>query len=228
MNNRTHMCGEVTAEVAGQSVILKGWVQRARNLGGIVFVWLRDRTGIVQVVFDGNDISKELLELAAEQSGISRDVIENYDEMPTNSLLYSLSMGNYGMGGGGPFTMPINHQIFLAQFDAIQKLSADGACVIVGRCADYALSKYPHLVSVFVHAEMKKRVERVCRLYNLSDKEAAERIIKVDKKRASYHNFYSTKKWGNADSYHLSVDSGAIGIDGTVDLIRLFADKKEA
>ena len=64
MNNRTHMCGEVTAEVAGQSVILKGWVQRARNLGGIVFVWLRDRTGIVQVVFDGNDISKELLELA--------------------------------------------------------------------------------------------------------------------------------------------------------------------
>ena len=53
-------------------------------------------------------------------------------------------------------------------------------------------------------------------------------IIKVDKKRASYHNFYSTKKWGNADSYHLSVDSGAIGIDGTVDLIRLFADKKEA
>lgn len=69
---------------------------------------------------------KELLELAAEQSGISRDVIENYDEMPTNSLLYSLSMGNYGMGGGGPFTMPINHQIFLAQFDAIQKLSADG------------------------------------------------------------------------------------------------------
>ena len=63
MNNRTHMCGEVTAEVAGQSVILKGWVQRARNLGGIVFVWLRDRTGIVQVVFDGTDISKELLEL---------------------------------------------------------------------------------------------------------------------------------------------------------------------
>ena len=64
MNNRTHMCGEVTAEAAGQSVILKGWVQRARNLGGIVFVWLRDRTGIVQVVFDGNDISRELLELA--------------------------------------------------------------------------------------------------------------------------------------------------------------------
>ena len=62
MNNRTHMCGEVTAEAAGQSVILKGWVQRARNLGGIVFVWLRDRTGIVQCTFDeADDKAMELL-----------------------------------------------------------------------------------------------------------------------------------------------------------------------
>ncbi|MDD3334145.1 MAG: aspartate--tRNA ligase [Eubacteriales bacterium] len=64
MNNRTNMCGEITAEHAGKQVILKGWVQRSRNLGGIVFIWLRDRTGIVQVVFDGNTISPELLALA--------------------------------------------------------------------------------------------------------------------------------------------------------------------
>lgn len=69
MNNRTHMCGEVTAEAVGKSVVLKGWVQRARNLGGIVFVWLRDRTGIVQVVFDGNAISPELLSLAESLRG---------------------------------------------------------------------------------------------------------------------------------------------------------------
>lgn len=170
---------------------------------------------------------KELLELAAQQSGLSKDVIESYDEMPTSSLLYSLSMGNYGMGGGGPFNLPLNHQIFLAQFDAIQKLAEQGACVIVGRCADYALHQYPHLVSVFVHAELQKRIERVSRLYNLSEKEAAERIIKTDKKRASYHNFYATKKWGTCESYHLSVDSGVIGIDGAVSLICDFADRKE-
>lgn len=170
---------------------------------------------------------KELLELAAERSGISREVIESYDEMPTNSLLYSLSMGNYGMGGGGPFNMPLNHQVFLAQFDAIQKLSEQGACVIVGRCADYALHKYPHLVNVFVHAELQKRIERITKLYGLSEKEAAERIMKTDKKRATYHNFYATKKWGSCDSYHLTVDSGAVGIDGAVKIIRDFADIKE-
>ena len=170
---------------------------------------------------------KELLELAAERSGISRDVIESYDELPTNSLLYSLSMGNYGMGGGSAFTMPLNHQVFLAQFDAIQKLSRQGACVIVGRCADYALHEYPHLVSVFVHAELQKRIERVSRLYGLSEKEAADRIMKTDKKRAAYHNFYATKKWGNCDSYHLTVDSGAVGIDGAIKIICDFADIKE-
>ena len=69
MNNRTHMCGEVTAEAEGQSIVLKGWVQRSRNLGGIVFIWLRDRTGIVQVVFDGNSISPELLALAESLRG---------------------------------------------------------------------------------------------------------------------------------------------------------------
>ena len=69
MNNRTHMCGEVTTEAVGQSIVLKGWVQRSRNWGGIVFIWLRDRTGIVQVVFDGKQITPELLALAESLHG---------------------------------------------------------------------------------------------------------------------------------------------------------------
>ena len=48
---RTHYCGEVTEALAGQQLTLNGWVQRTRNLGGVIFVWLRDVSGIVQVVF---------------------------------------------------------------------------------------------------------------------------------------------------------------------------------
>jgi aspartyl-tRNA synthetase len=51
---RTCMCAEAGESLLGQEVILMGWVQRARNMGGIVFVWLRDRSGIVQVVFNSN------------------------------------------------------------------------------------------------------------------------------------------------------------------------------
>ena len=69
MNNRTHMCGDINENCIGQSVVLKGWVQRSRNLGGIVFIWLRDRSGIVQVVFDGNQIDASLLQLAESLRG---------------------------------------------------------------------------------------------------------------------------------------------------------------
>ncbi len=66
---RTGMCAELSAENAGQTVVLKGWVQRSRNLGGIIFVWLRDRSGIVQVVFDGNTIKPELFAVAEQLRG---------------------------------------------------------------------------------------------------------------------------------------------------------------
>ena len=83
---------------------------------------------------------KELLTHAAKESGMSKELFENYDEAPTNSLLYSLSMGAYSMGNlsAASFNLPLNHKVFLAQFDAIKKLADQSGCVIVGRCADYA------------------------------------------------------------------------------------------
>lgn len=138
---------------------------------------------------------KQLLVQAAKDSGIAQEVLENYDEAPTNSLLYSLSMGAYSMGnmGAASFNLPMNHKVFLAQFDTIKRLADQGGCVIVGRCADYALMKHPHRVSVFVYADIKKRVDRVAKYDNISPKEAEERLMKADKKRASYYNFSPVK-----------------------------------
>lgn len=62
--NRTYFCGEVPASSVGEKVTLKGWVQKRRNLGGLIFVDLRDRTGIVQVVFNPEVATSEILELA--------------------------------------------------------------------------------------------------------------------------------------------------------------------
>ncbi|MCY8754938.1 aspartate--tRNA ligase [Bacillus haynesii] len=63
MFGRTYYCGEITEKAIGESVVLKGWVQKRRDLGGLIFIDLRDRTGIVQVVFNP-DVSKAALETA--------------------------------------------------------------------------------------------------------------------------------------------------------------------
>ena len=94
---------------------------------------------------------KELLALAAKNSGLCEELFETHDEKPTNSFLYSLVMDTYSMGytTSGYMDMPINHKIFLAQFDTIKQLADQESCVIVGRCADYALADYPKVVSIY-------------------------------------------------------------------------------
>ena len=171
---------------------------------------------------------KELLELAAKESGLCEELFASQDEKPTNSFLYSLVMDTYSLGYTNSYVdMPINDKVFLAQFDAIKKLAERESCVIVGRCADYALEDNPYAVSVFIKASLDERVQRIKRIYELNDSKAADLIQKTDKRRASYYNYYSSKKWGEAKSYNLCIDSGLVGIDGAIDMILKFIELKE-
>lgn len=171
---------------------------------------------------------KELLELAAKESGLCEELFASQDEKPTNSFLYSLVMDTYSLGYSNTYMdMPINHKVFLAQFDTIKKLADKESCVIVGRCADYALEDNPYATSVWIKASLDERIKRIKRIYELSDSKAAELIQKTDKRRASYYNYYSSKKWGEAKSYDLCIDSGIVGIEGAIDLIMHFIELKE-
>ena len=164
----------------------------------------------------------ELLDIAAKKSGICEELFQTNDEKPTSSLLYSLVMGSYGGN-----SLPFNHKIFLAQFDAIRSIADEGPCVIIGRCGDYALEDYPNLINIFIHADLKLRIKRAIENYGIESGKAEDFVLKTDKKRASYYNFYSSRKWGNLDNYDLTVDSGFLGIDNTVELIKKFIELKE-
>lgn len=172
---------------------------------------------------------KELLTLAAKESGLCEELFETHDEKPTSSFLYSLVMDTYSLGytTSAYMDMPINHKIFLAQFDTIKKLADEESCVIVGRCADYALADYPNTVSVFITGEDKDKLERLKEMYKVDDSKAKDIMVKTDKKRASYYNYYSSKKWGDSRSYDLCINSTALGMEGSVDMILDFAKKKQ-
>ena len=160
---------------------------------------------------------KELLKLQAKNSGIAEKVLESYDESPSNSLLYSIVMDVYpSMNYVGT---SLNQQIYQAQFETSRGLMGTGDCVIVGRGADYILRDYEKLITVFVHADLDVRAERVAEYEKISLEKARDLIHKADKKRASFYNFQTEKKWGQASGYMLSLDSEALGYDGCVDLI---------
>ncbi len=171
---------------------------------------------------------KELLALAAKNSGLCEELFQSHDEKPTNSFLYSLVMDTYNVGltSSGYMDMPINHKIFLAQFDTIKKLAQEESCVIVGRCADYALADDPNLVSVFITADDKDKIQSLKELYQIDDAKAKEVMVKTDKKRSSYYNYYSNKKWGDVRSYDLCINRSPIGVDGAVDMILKYIEVK--
>ena len=164
---------------------------------------------------------KELLTRAAKESGFCEEMIHNHDERPTNSFLYNLVMDTYSFGyNSSSFVdMPISHKVFLAQFDTIQKIAKEGPCIIVGRCADYALAEMSNCLHIFIYGNEESKVKRIMEKYSLSEAKAREMIIKKDKQRQSYYNYYSSKKWGRADSYDLCINSSILGVEGTANLI---------
>ena len=153
---------------------------------------------------------KELLAEASKDSGICQEVMETYDEKQGKRSFFSL-MGNIQgrMDPAGMYLeMPLNHRIFLAQFDTIRRIADEGPCVIVGRCADYVLRDHENVLNVFIKASMEERIK------------PEETIRKEDKQRATYYNYYATGTWGDVANYHLTLDTGVLGVDGAVELIR--------
>ena len=173
---------------------------------------------------------KQLLAEAAKDSGICEELFEDHDEKPTRSLLFSMVMGMqmHSDTAGVYMDMPLNHKIFLAQFDAIRRIASEGPCVIVGRCADYVLRDKKNAVHVFVKADMPSKVERAVTYYGVDRMKAEETIRKADKQRASYYSYYATSDWGDINNYDLCVDTGKLGVDGAVELICRHIEIREA
>lgn len=168
----------------------------------------------------------ELITRAAKESGYAEAAFHNAETKATNSLLYSIAMGMsaYGNQEIGFSHLSLDDQIYLAQSDVIRKVAEEGPCVIVGRCADYVLKEMEHVIHIFVHADLVFRKERAIQMDHLDPNKAEEIILKTDKRRANYYNYHSGEKWGKATNYHLSINSGYVGIDNAVACIKAYVD----
>lgn len=171
---------------------------------------------------------KELVEMAAQKSDISKEALKEVDERATSSFLYSLAGGNYSMRGiNAPlyYELPINDKLFIAQADVIKNVAKQGSCVIVGRCADYVLEDEENvdLMNIFVYASLDFRAKRVMNALGLSQAKARDRVTKTDKQRRVYYDYYTSKNWGVMSNYDLCLNTEKIGIDNAADLVIKYA-----
>lgn len=173
-----------------------------------------------------NYYDKNLLQIAAEKSGISTKMFEDADEKH-NSFLYSLSLAHYSGIASPAYLNDVitNDKLFVIQSNVIKDIALKESCVIVGRCADSILKEKTDVLSVFITAPYNTRVERIMRVYGVPENNAKSLIKKSDKARASYYNFYSSNTWGNASSYDLCIDSSVFGVDRTAEIIKNIAIK---
>ncbi len=168
---------------------------------------------------------KEIIQLAAEQSGVSSEYIERFDEKASSSLLYSLSLGasaTISADYGTSPELPANDKVFLMQHNVIRQV-AENDCVIVGRCADYVLADRKDCVKVFIYADIKRRCGRISSIENVSEEKALSMIKKADKTRANYYNRFASGKWGTPENYDLCINSGRLGIEKSAALIIEYA-----
>ena len=169
----------------------------------------------------------ELVKLAAEKSNISPEISKIADEKATNSLLYSLATGSTFRGMfNGYYEMPINDRVFIAQAETIKQLAHESSCVIVGRCANYVLEDDDQInkLDLFIYADLESRIKRIKDEYNLTDAQAKDKIIKKEKKRRTFYNYYSNGNWGHATDYDLCINVSPLTIETTIEMVKLYIE----
>ena len=176
--------------------------------------------------FQAKYYDRELLNLAAKESGFSEKFFEQNDEKK-GFLKGLFNMQTSHVSGGSMYKTNFSQEsLFQFQSDAIQKAAKEGSCVFVGRCADYILRDFPNTVNIFITASMKYRIQQIMNKQHMEYEEARKFIESKESKRAAHYNYYTGKKWGAAESYDLCIDSSVLGFVETEKIIAEFIRKK--
>ena len=164
----------------------------------------------------------ELLQKAAAESGLSPAFFKKNDEkrrLFRFGSLFGLNRASSYAPSGIDET-----ELFKYQSDAIRKIAEQGNAIFLDRASDYVLRDMECL-DVFVCAPMEDRVARVCQRTGMTAEEAEKFIVKKERARRDYYNFFTLGNWGVASNYDLCLDSSLVGLEGCVDIIVDFGRK---
>ena len=169
---------------------------------------------------------KEIIDMAVEASGYSREVIEGAEMKAKSGFAYSLASAlSFNKGSIG--TLSVNDKLFLAQFQVIKEIGESNEGVIIGRCADYVLREIPGVTNVFIYGALEDRMERAVSQYGENPENIKNTILSIDKARANYYNYHTGYKWGDYKNYNLCINSSYITEDEAAELIKDYVEKRK-
>ncbi len=160
----------------------------------------------------------EIIDLAARELGFDVDTIRRVSEEKSSSFMYTLS--------STAFTLPLNDQVFAMQSKIIRHIAENDTCIIVNGVADYILEDFDDVLTIFIHAPFESRVRRVKEDYQEEHDDYKKFVMKKDKARSNYYNYYTTKKWGQLKNFDLTINSD-FGIEEVADIIVALYQKEE-
>ena len=169
---------------------------------------------------------KEIIDMAVEQSGYSREIIEGAELKAKSSFAYSLASALSFNEGTTGSALSVNDKLFLAQFQVIKEIGDTGTGVIVGRCADYVLREMPGVTNIFIYAEYEDRVKRAVEKYGDDPSKVKEIISTYDKARQNYYNYHTGQKWGEYTNYNLAINSSYISEEEAANLIVSYVENR--
>ena len=198
------------------------------SVGRQLFAGGREIGRLLADEFHAQYYDKEILNLAAKESGYSEKFFEQNDEQ--KGFFRSLfNIQTPHISGGSIYKSNFSQEsLFQFQSDAIRQAAEEGSCVFLGRCADYVLRDFPNVVNIFITASMRARIDRILEKQEVTPQQAKRIIMQAEANRASYYNYYTGKKWGVAESYDLCIDSSILGIEETAKIIATFIRKRLA
>ena len=158
---------------------------------------------------------KEFINKLSKETGLSEDYIES-NEQKRESIdgLYYNGMSNAD-------------ELFVKEAELIKKVANKESCVIIGRCADFVLKDKKNVIKVFVYNNMENKIKRAEKFYNIDKKKAEKEINKINKLRANHYKHYTDREWQNHENYDICINSDALGVEKSADLICEIVENKE-
>lgn len=181
---------------------------------------------------------KEIIDMAAQESGLSPEFIKKTEQNLSSGFLYNLLLGTSYSGTAantpqsinGSQILPLADQVFNAERKTILNIAKKGNAVIVGRCADYILSTSDEIdkktvLNVFIYGEIDEKLKRIEELYKETESAAKKTILQIDKRRANHYNTFTENTWGDRKNYDIMINSSTAGIETTAAIISEIAKK---